>query len=408
MLRRLSAMVLALAILALPTVAAGTARADDIRNRQQWALDALQVPQAWQTTRGNGVTVGLVDTGVQADQADLTGTVTTGPDFIAAYSPNPLRLHGTIMASLIAGHGHGPGGGDGVIGVAPQAKILAVRAIADTEQPGYASFTHEHGYAEGAGKGVRYAVDHGANVINLSLGTSAGADSDLSAAVTYAISKGVVVVASAGNEGSTKKKEDAKRIVKFSYPCALSGVLCVAAVDRSDTPAAFSDRNASVMVSSPGVNVVGASPTPGDYLIGDGTSQAGALVSGVVALILSKYPHLMPALVAQAITATTRNRPAAGYSDSAGFGEVDAAAALTEAGQLAHYTDSGAGKPAADRFSAVRVRPIRVVLHPTGLIILGGWIGVASLFGLAGAIAMAVLLIWRIRAHDAHEGSQST
>jgi type VII secretion-associated serine protease mycosin len=407
MLKSLSAVALALGILALPTVAPVGAHADVVRDQEQWVLDVMQVPQAWQTTRGSGVTVALVDSGVRADQVDLSGSVTTGTDFVAAFAPNPIQLHGTYMASLIAGHGHGPGGGAGMVGVAPQARLLSVRVIADKEQPGYQSFIHDDGYAEATAQGIRYATDHGADVINLSLGgPSVGFEER--EAVTYALSKGVVVVAAAGNDGSTKKKEDKKGIVQFSYPGALPGVICVAAVDSSGAPASFSDRNAGVMVSAPGANVVGASPQSGEYLVGDGTSQATALVSGVAALIRSKYPHLMPALVAQAITSTTSDRPAAGYSDSLGFGEVDAAAALTEAGRLVHYTDSGAGKPAAGTFTDTKAHPIRVVLHPTGLIILGGWIGVASIFGLAGAVAAAVLLIWRIRAHDAHEGPWST
>jgi type VII secretion-associated serine protease mycosin len=395
-LRRAAALVLTLAavtggvVLPVPV----TAHADEIRDREQWVLDAVSAGQAWRVTRGRGVTVAVLDTGVDASHPDLAGAVTTGPDLIHKVAPNPGRVHGTWMSSLIAGHGHG--GAAGMIGIAPEAHVLSVRTIADPDEPGYSSFRDKPEYQASLPKAIRYAADHGAEVINMSLGGPNASMADR-AAVAYAISKGVTVVASAGNDGDSKspKKVDKDGFVRLSYPAAFPGVIGVAAVGRDGAAAKFSDRNSSVMVAAPGAGVVGAGP--GDsYWVGEGTSQAGAIVSGVAALVKSKYPSLSPALVAQAISASARRRPAAGYDEKVGFGEVDAAAALTEARRLSGYSETTGGLPG--RFDDGPVHPVQVERHPPGLVILGGWVGVAALFGLAGAVVTAGLYVRRIRA----------
>jgi type VII secretion-associated serine protease mycosin len=388
-LRRALAAAVALTVGLLPA----TGWADGVRDREQWVLDALGAPQAWRTTKGQGVTVAVLDTGIDGSHRDLTGTVTTGPDFIRAVAPDAGRLHGTWMASLIAGHGHGAG--DGVIGVAPEARLLSLRVIADPAEKGYRSFRNAPEYRSALPKAVRYAADHGADVINMSLGgPSAGREER--AAIAYAISKGVVVVASAGNDGDSKspKKVDKDGLTRLSYPAAFPGVIAVAAVTRGGAAAGFSDRNASVQVAAPGADVVGAGPG-NSYWIGEGTSQAGALVSGVVALIRARYRGLPPALVAQAITASTRGRPAAGYDERVGFGEVNAAAALAAADRLQGYRLAAGGK--SGRFDDGPMRPVQVERHPPGLVILGGWVGVAAIFGFAGALTTTVLYIRRVR-----------
>ncbi|GLY73170.1 S8 family serine peptidase [Actinoallomurus iriomotensis] len=392
--RRLTALVLALAAAAGPALCGpATAHADDIRGREQWVLDAVSAGKAWKVTRGKGVTVAVLDSGVDGSHPDLAGSVTTGPDLIHSVAPKPGRLHGTWMSSLIAAHGHGSG--DGIIGIAPESRVLSVRTIADPDEPGYKTFRDRPEYRSSLAKAIRYAADHGADVINMSLGGPDASEPERSA-VAYAIAKGVVVVASAGNDGDSKspKKVDRNGIVRLSYPAAFPGVIGVAAVNRHGTPAKFSDRNASVLVAAPGEEVVGAGPDDG-YWVGEGTSQAGAIVSGVAALVRAKYPDMAPALVAQAISTSARHRPAGGWDELVGFGEVDAAAALTAASKLRGYQDVTAGRPG--RFDDGPVNPVQVERHPPGLIFLGGWIGVAALFGLAGALITTTLLILRIR-----------
>jgi type VII secretion-associated serine protease mycosin len=397
-LRRSAALALALAVVVGPALALhpSTARADVVRDQEQWVLDAVSAERAWRVTRGKGVTVAVLDTGVDGSHPDLSGSVTTGPDYIHSVAPHPGRLHGTWMSSLVAGHGHG--GGAGMIGIAPEAHVLSVRTIADPEESGYHTFRQRFEYRTALHKAIRYAADHGADVINMSLG-GPGASMEDRAAVAYAISKGVVVVASAGNDGDSKspKKVDKNGLVRLSYPAAIPGVIGVAAVARGDKPVKFSDRNSSVLVAAPGSDVVGAGPF-GTYWIGEGTSQAGAIVSGVAALIRAKYHDMAPALVAQAISASASHRPAAGWNEQVGFGDVDAAAALAEAGRLSHYQAAAGGR--AGRFADGPVHPVQVERHPPGLVILGGWVGVAALFGLAGALTTTVLLVRRIRARQ--------
>jgi type VII secretion-associated serine protease mycosin len=395
-LRRAAALVLALAAVAGPaavTLTPTTAYGDQIRDREQWVLDAVSAEQAWRVTKGKGVTVAVLDTGVDGAHPDLAGSVTNGPDMIHSVAPQPGRVHGTWMSSLIAGHGHGAGAG--IIGIAPESRVLSVRTIADPDEPGYDSFRDKPEYRESLAKAIHYAADHGVDVINMSLGGPYTTRQERSA-VAYAIAKGTVVVASAGNDGDSKnpKKVDKDGLVRLSYPAAFPGVIGVAAVGRDGTAARFSDRNASVLVAAPGASVVGAGPG-NSYWVGEGTSQAGAIVSGVAALVRAKYPRMSPALVAQAISKGTDHRPAGGYDELVGFGEVDAAAALKEAAGLRGYQDVADGK--SGRFVEGPVRPIQVERHPPGMVILGGWIGIASLFGLVGALVSTALLVRRIR-----------
>ncbi|WP_441349208.1 S8 family serine peptidase, partial [Streptomyces sp. NTH33] len=113
----------------------GNALADGIR-AQQWGLDALHTQEAWRTTKGKGITVAVLDTGVEADHPDLVGNVLPGKDMIGfgARRGDPAwAVHGTAMAGIVAGHGHGPGNADGVLGIAPEAKILPVRVILEED-----------------------------------------------------------------------------------------------------------------------------------------------------------------------------------------------------------------------------------------------------------------------------------
>lgn len=338
--RALGALCAATAFALLP---AAPAHADAIRD-QQWGLAALHTERAWQTTRGHGVTVAVVDTGVDDRLPDLAGQVLAGKDMIgfgAGRGDRSWARHGTAMAGIIAGHGHGPGGEDGVLGIAPEARILPVRVILEASDPSRAKARETRGTA--LADGIRWAAGHGADVINLSLGDdskSAHPEPGEDAAIQYALKRGAVVVASAGNGG---EKGD-----HISYPAAYPGVIAVAAVDRYGTHASFSTRGWYAAVSAPGVDVVVAAPDR-QYYVEWGTSAASAFVSGAVALVRSAHPGLSPAQIKSLLTDTARSAPAEGRDDARGYGLVDPAAAieagdrLRPAGLRAYSADAKAG-----------------------------------------------------------------
>ncbi|GAB3688353.1 hypothetical protein GCM10027589_56370 [Actinocorallia lasiicapitis] len=370
----------------------GPARADAVRDRQWPVLNDLNVPKAWAFGKGAGVTVAVLDSGVDPGQPDLTGSVIAGPDLTAGANPPgvaPQMLHGTNMASIIAGHGHGPDGADGVLGVAPEAKILSVRVILENAEPGFTVYNTEPRYDRAIADGIRYAVDHGAGVINMSLGKPVPTAAERQA-IAYAVQKGAVVVAAAGNEGASKT---AKRTgnAPYSFPASFPGVIAVAAVDSAHEHAGFSNKNSAVVVSAPGVDIVGAGP--GDsYWIGDGTSPATAFVSGVAALIRARHPALAPALVTQAIITGAAHRPATGYSPALGFGEVDALAALKASDALTTTRLTGLG--ADPGTSLLPPSPTRVVHHDTHLLLTST---LTALLALATSVATALLALRRPR-----------
>ncbi|MFH8499355.1 type VII secretion-associated serine protease mycosin [Streptomyces coeruleorubidus] len=375
---------LAAGLVLVPSTAA---HADGIR-AQQWALEAMHTQEAWQTTKGEGVTVAVLDTGVEEDHPDLIGNVLTGEDLVgfgAEPGDRAWARHGTAMAGIIAGHGHGPGNADGVIGIAPEAKILPVRVILEDGDPSRAKARSTRGNA--LAEGIRWAADHGADVINLSLGddsASAHPEPGEDQAIQYALKKGVVVVASAGNGG---EKGD-----RISYPAAYPGVIAVTAVDRSGTRAPFSTRRWYATVSAPGVDVVIADPDR-KYYEGWGTSAAAAFVSGAAALLRAAHPDLTPAQIKSLLEDTARNAPAGGRDDSRGFGFVDPAAAIRAADRLkpqglrsasygAKYFGSGPDATGSDDDTADWAAP------------LAG--------GAGGVLLVAAVVLWRGRrtGHD--------
>ncbi|SFO67908.1 S8 family serine peptidase [Actinomadura madurae] len=376
------------------------AHADEVRDRQQPIFGILGMEAAWKVTRGAGVTVAVVDSGVDPEQADLRGKVTTGPNMLAEVDAGtqPKRLHGTGMASLIAGQGHGPGGGSGVMGMAPQARILAIRAIGEKEDASYIRYRTSEKADEAVARGIRYAADHGADVINLSLGKNEEVPAER-AAIGYAIGKGVVVVSAVGNDGEDAGALDGDGFAPYSYPASYPGVIAVAATEPGHTRASFSNRNYSVVLSAPGAGLPVAGPN-GQYFVSSGTSDSSALVSGVAALIRSKHPKMAPALVSQALLQSARSGPSGGYDPEIGFGEVHAARALSAADSLASARPGPAqAKPAEKRFGEEDPGPVEVIERPM-------WvrpvITVLLLLGIGGTIAAAGIAITFRRRHPKH------
>lgn len=377
-----------LALLSLPLAASlallpsAAAHADGIRD-QQWALQAMRTQEAWRTTKGAGITVAVLDTGVDDEHPDLAGNVLPTKDMVgfgASRGDRPWARHGTAMAGIIAGHGHGVNNADGVLGIAPEAKILPVRVILEDKDPARSKARSTRGNA--LAQGIRWAADQDVDVINLSLGDdseSAHPEPSEDAAVQYALAKGSIVVASAGNGGA---KGD-----HISYPAAYPGVIAVTAVDEDGDRAPFSTRRWYATVSAPGVDVVIADPDR-RYYEGWGTSAAAAFVSGAAALIKAAHPSLTPAQVKRLLEDTAREAPVGGRDDSRGFGFVDPAAAIREGAALTSddlKTASYGGKYFGSGPDPVEKE------EPTA-----GWVAPAA-GGLGAFLLVVAVMVWRGR-----------
>ena len=304
-------------------VAAGTAivpasadAAEDVRG-EQWYLDALHIAEAQQLTKGEGVTIGIIDSGVDATHPDLDGAVVAGPDFTdptrngAAASGN----HGTSVASLLVGRGDA----GGVLGIAPAAKVLSVRNVGSDGKP-------VHGYTQ---TGIRWLVDNGADVISISQGDPAD-EPDGQAAVDYAISKNVVVVAAAGN---VRGDEPGEVWGETLYPAAYKGVVAVTGTTRDGTfwdgSVKHTYQSSQTGIAAPAKGIPVAVPG-GGYETADGTSLAAPIVAGTMALIKAKYPDLNQRQLLERLLLTADDKGDKGADLEYGWGLVNPLRALTE------------------------------------------------------------------------------
>jgi type VII secretion-associated serine protease mycosin len=299
---------------ALVLAMAPAASADQTR-QAQWALQTLQAEAAWKISEGKGVTVAVIDTGVNAEHVDLQGNVLKGKDFsdgdddASPASSEEDPSHGTEMAAIIAGHGHGSANTDGVMGLAPEAKILPIRDNTDRDF----SFADE----------IRYAVDHGASIINISGFTTQDGPADREA-IAYALERDVLVVAGSGNQNKDPL---------IQYPAKYPGVLAIGGVTQDGTIWDGSNSGPEVLLSAPATRIVSAG-WPGNKLrISDGTSNSTAFVSAAAALLRSKYPDLTAGQVANRLVKTAvLPNSAKGLSlpdEKYGYGEIRPLAALT-------------------------------------------------------------------------------
>ncbi|MFE7582673.1 type VII secretion-associated serine protease mycosin [Streptomyces gardneri] len=260
-------------------IASVPAQAAGIRDRQ-WHLDAMGAEEIWQLSTGKGVTVAVIDSGVEDTHPDLRGQVLDGKDLApeaAGDEHTDVEGHGTGMAGMIAGTGKGNGGA-GAFGLAPGAKILPVRLPAADLDGSMADADAE--FNKLAPEAIRFAVDSGAKVINISQGAKSGSQ-ELTDAVKYALDKGALVFASVGNTG------DKGNVVE--YPGATPGVVGVGAVDQKLTHIPMSQHGDQVDIVAPGKDIVAACDG-GDACKSSGTSNATALASAAAALLWSKHP----------------------------------------------------------------------------------------------------------------------
>jgi subtilisin family serine protease len=380
---------------ALPASAAVSAVAPQTVTRaDQWWLTALRVPAALRAApeAGKGVTIAVLSTGVDARHQDLAGTVTAGPDFSkTGRAPGGpyWGAEGTAVASLIAGHGHGPGGSAGITGIAPGARILSLQVTLEYDDPLNSDAAITRGLPAAIAAGIRYAVGHGATVIALPLdpGTldaapagdpAAGGSAAERAAVSFALAHNVVLVAPAGDNGA--------RTNSVNYPAAYPGVIAVGATSRNGQLTPFTSTHSYVTLTAPGSGVTpdpatssGMTSNPaaglmvaapdGGYEPLASSDMSAALTAGVAALIRSRYPGLTAAQVGQALEHGV-NAPAGSAGSAAagwGHGGLDAAAAVDSAAGIAAAhpapapsappSSTPASRPAASPTSAHQVAP---------------------------------------------------
>ena len=291
---------------ALLTASAVPAAADSVRDKQ-WHLSSLDMARVQKITKGAGVTVALIDTGVDAKHPDLKAAVLPGHDVYPNATGDgreDFDGHGTEMAGIIAGRGHG--GAKGVLGIAPAAKILPVRAPVNV-------FATSDFLAEA----ITFAVDHGADVINMSFGSTD--DEPLHNAIRKAQAADVVLVASVGN----------KKNLGSDYPGKYPEVLTVGAIDREGRVADFSVAGPQVDIVAPGAEMATTSVNDSGYCLCGGTSEAAAVVSGAAALVRAKYPEFSAAEVVRRLTATATDAGPKGRDDTFGYGRLDVLKALT-------------------------------------------------------------------------------
>ncbi len=290
--------------------------ATDVPKARQWALNRVQFDKAWAVSRGAGVVVGVIDSGVDASHPDLAGRVLRGATFLGAgyehhQGQTDVAGHGTHVAGIVAAS---PASPTGVSGGAPAATVLPVRVL-DEDGAGWGS---------DVATGIVWAVDHGAKVLNLSFGSTTPSAA-LQAAVAHARKKGVVLVAASGNDGADGP---------ISYPAAYPGVLAVGAIDPGDVAVPFSTTNPYVGISAPGESVLSTVPRvvdPSRLAERSGTSMATPYVAAAAALVVAAQPALTGAEVVARLQETAQDLGPAGRDDAYGSGLVDPARAVGQA-----------------------------------------------------------------------------
>jgi subtilisin family serine protease len=308
---------------------------NDVLLPDQWSVSRIRAERAWDVTTGSpSVVIAVIDTGVDAGQADLRGKLVPGFDF-ANNDADPAddNGHGTAVAGVAAASSDNQ---IGITGFCWQCRLMPVKVLG----------ADGNGYDSAVAQAIVWATDHGARVLNLSLGGPAG-DATLTSAAQYAWAHGALVVAAAGNDSSSL----------LNYPAALPNVVSVGASDENDHLFTFS--NSSALLAAPGENT--ATGQGGGYVSFLGTSSAAPVVSGVAALAFSLVPGASPSQVEQALVAAAAPMPGVAR------GRVDAYGTLQQLGgappaQGAAPDSQPAGRAGSPRpVSGARVRKTTVI-----------------------------------------------
>ena len=283
----------------------------------QYGLVAIRAPQGWSISTGsNSVTIAILDSGVDMGHADLAGKITAGYDFVNGDAlPQDDYGHGTHVAGIAAALGNN---GTGVAGVSWGARIMPLKVLNMFGGGSYANVA----------AAIVWAADHGAQVINLSLG-GVSPSATLQTAVRYAYDKGILLVASSGNTGSDQ----------VLYPARYAEVMAVGATNFANQPASFSNYGSEVDVAAPGENIY--SLWPGGYFTQSGTSMSAPYVSGLAAILFSFTNNA--GLVRNAIESTALDVGPAGWDlySGAGLIQMDSAIALVIPPARTPLSDNG-------------------------------------------------------------------
>lgn len=230
-----------------------------------WGLKSLGIPDVWKETQGEGVKVAVLDTGIATQHPDLKDAIVAKADFTGNDSPEDGNGHGSHCSGIVAARANQIG----IIGVAPQAQIIAGKVLSDG---GYGSI-------EWIVKGIYWAYEQGADIISMSLG-SRSPDESLEKAVRHVIDNGRILIVAAGNDGEGDET--------VNYPGRYPDVICVGSINRQMKRSDFSSTGTNVTIMAPGEDVLSCYP-PDSYATFSGTSMATPFVAGVAALILSKH-----------------------------------------------------------------------------------------------------------------------
>ncbi|MEU1144689.1 type VII secretion-associated serine protease mycosin [Streptomyces sp. NPDC005863] len=310
-------------------IAATPAHADTVRSRQ-WHLDAMHAEEMWKTSTGRGMTVAVIDSGVDDTVADLRGQVLNGKDYsnLPGDEHSDRGRHGTGTAALIAGTG-ARGETAGSYGLAPGAKILPIRMSYSSEKSGQAD--QLSGFSRDMSRAIRFAADSEAQILNISMGSPNHRGSlnvntpELSAAVKYALNKGKIIFAAVGN--SARKGNEPV------YPAATPGVVGVGAIDREIERTKESQWGPQVDMVAPGDEIWNACAGGTELCKGHGTSASTALASASAALIWSKHPNWTNNQVLRVMINTMQgNDDGWSRDDSVGYGAVRPRVALKNPG----------------------------------------------------------------------------
>ncbi|MFI5547923.1 type VII secretion-associated serine protease mycosin [Streptomyces sp. NPDC051815] len=304
--------------LLLAGVAATPAHAETIRS-QQWHLDAMKADEIWKISTGKGITVAVIDTGVN-QIPELEGQVLPGKAFPLGDAEvgrdNDYYGHGTGMAAMIAATGKHPSG-DGAYGLAPGVKILPIRVPDMLEESTTPSWV----------EAIRYAADSEAKVLSISQGRAGTPEDDRARAeaVKYAIAKGKLVFAAAGNSGDSTNQ--------LEYPAATPGVIAVGAVDANGEPTKESQHGPQIDLAAPGIDIVAACKSNSGLCKTHGTSDATALASASAALLWAAHPDWTNNQVLRVLL-NTAGKPVdgSGRNDYVGYGVVRPRVALQTPG----------------------------------------------------------------------------